>query len=140
MNRPSPIQHVPHRPTEPTRPLTLPIPYRRLRYNLWCIGWTSGELARRLRLDESSTRKMLRGDKRCPNEVAILTEQLAGIHRALWEPAGWAPAGRSSLRYMELPPDCDPDDTAVAPEPVTVYLPEEHPDSPHRAAAAEESV
>jgi hypothetical protein len=42
-----------NRPPEPKTPLTLPIPWRRLRYNLSCIGWSQGELARRVRLAEA---------------------------------------------------------------------------------------
>ncbi len=120
----------PWAPPEPETKLTLPIPFRRLRYNLWCIGWTSGELARRLRVDESSIRSMLRGAKRAPDEVAIFVEQLATIHRTLWEPVGWEPAGRSSLKYMEVPGESDPDDTEVAPPHTRMYLPREHPDAP----------
>lgn len=122
--------HVPYRPCAPTTPLTLPIPIGRFRYNLWCIGWTSADLSRRLRLDESSTRRMARGEKRVPNNVAIFTEQLAAIHRALWEPVGWAPSGQSSLKFMQVPEDCDPDDTEVAPDFPPLYAPEDHPDAP----------
>lgn len=120
---------APYVPREPTTPLTLPIPIGRLRYNLWCIGWSANELAHRLRLDESSTRRMVRGDKAVPNEVAIFTEQLAVIHRCLWEPVGWRPFGQASLRFMEPPENCDPDDTATAPDYAPRYERHEHPDA-----------
>jgi transcriptional regulator with XRE-family HTH domain len=91
-----------------------------MRYNLWCIGWSQGELARRVRLDESTIRQICRGARRCPDDVAVWVEQLARIHRALWEPPTWVPIGVSSLKYLQPDPRDDPDDTEVAPErPVT---------------------
>lgn len=108
------------RPYEPKTPLTLPIPWRRMRYNLWCIGWSQGELARRARLDESTIRQICRGARRCPNELAIWVEQLAAIHRALWQPPDWIPTGVSADKWMQPDPRDDPDDLEIAPlRPVT---------------------
>jgi hypothetical protein len=126
MDRPPNL--APHLPPEPKAALSLPIPWRRLRYNLWCIGWSQGELARRARLNESSIRQMCSGAKRCPDALAIHVERLAAIHRAMWEPPEWDPAGRSSFHFMKPPEGDDPDDTEVAPEQPRLYARDEHPD------------
>jgi hypothetical protein len=39
------MDRAPHLPPEPKTALSLPLPWRRLRYYLWCIGWSPGELA-----------------------------------------------------------------------------------------------
>jgi transcriptional regulator with XRE-family HTH domain len=109
-----------YHPPEPKTPLTLPIPWRRLRYNLWCIGWSQNELARRARLNDSTVRAICRGARRCPDALAIHVERLAKIHRAMWEPAGWDPVGKSARAYMMPDPDDDPDDPEVAQEIVII--------------------
>lgn len=97
---------------EPKTELTLPCPWRRLRYNLECIGWSQNELARRIRLDDSGVRQMCRGAREIPDDVAIWVEQLAAVHRALWEPPLWEADGKSAQRFYV--PEFDPDDTEVA--------------------------
>lgn len=81
---------IPEPPTE----LTLPMNWRRLRYNLHCIGWTIGQLARRARIDEGSARQMCRGERSIPDPLARWTESLAAMHRAMSEPFEWEPKGR----------------------------------------------
>jgi transcriptional regulator with XRE-family HTH domain len=127
------------RPIGPATPLTLPMPWRRLRYNLWCIGWSQGELARRARLDESTIRQMCRGARRCPDELAVWVEQLAAIHRALWEPPVWEPTGKASETFMAPDPNDNPDDTEVAPvNPVLYPNRQDHPDRLARLSQREQ--
>jgi hypothetical protein len=118
---------------EPTTPLQLPMPWRRLRYNLECIGWTQGEASRRLRIDDSTLRQMCTGKRPIPDKVAIWTETLVAIHRALPEPHEWTPTGKWSDPSNYPMPEFDPD-----PEPGRAFwLKHDRADLPRAVEMAE---
>ena len=54
------------------------------------IGWTSGELARRLHARETSIRAMLRGNKPIPANLAVWLEDAAARTQGVPPlPEGW---------------------------------------------------
>lgn len=74
---------------EPAFEMRYPMSAERFYFCQRCIGWTDGEMARRLQIDESSVRRMRKGWKFIPRAVAIWLEHLAAIHRAMPQPPGW---------------------------------------------------
>ena len=60
----------------------------------WCvraIGWSVGELATRLDMDDASIRQMMRGSRTIPVTLAAWLERLALFHENNPRPKGWLP-------------------------------------------------
>jgi plasmid maintenance system antidote protein VapI len=58
----------------------VPLQAERLRWLLEVIGWSRGELARRLDIAESSAAQMCQGKRNIPNRAAVWLETPAAIH------------------------------------------------------------
>jgi hypothetical protein len=78
-------------PEEPA-PAGLPMTGWRMRWCLLAIGWSLGELSRRVHTHESNIRKMGRDQKPIPDTLAIwLEEKAAMMLGSPLEPRGWRP-------------------------------------------------
>jgi hypothetical protein len=74
---------------EPPMPLSLPMQGPRLDWCLEVVGWTRGELRRRLKLGDNTVKEWLSGKRNIPTPVAIWMETLAAMHMALPAPYFW---------------------------------------------------
>lgn len=74
---------------EESEPFLLPMSKDRLRWNLECIGWSPGELARRLDVNERSMLNWLSGKKVIPDRVAVWIETVRALITALPAPPFW---------------------------------------------------
>lgn len=79
------LKQFPRPPTKFSMPMKAP----RL---LWClevIGWSRGELARRLDVSETTAKTFVNGKRNIPANLAIWLETLASMHMALPAPHFW---------------------------------------------------
>lgn len=67
----------------------VPMSAARFRYCLAVIGWTAGELSRRLLMDEASVRQMARSARPVPDPLAAWLERVAQLVLSDPAPAGW---------------------------------------------------
>lgn len=76
-------------PPEPGE-FTLPMRPERLTWCLDVLGWTRGELARRLCISETTAAQMTKGTRNIPHRVAVWIDTLTRIMLALPEPIFWS--------------------------------------------------
>lgn len=82
-------------------PPALPMTALRLTWCLDMLGWSVGELARRLHANDGGVRKMARGSAPIPNQVAVFME--VAVAHALsgpLMPPNWRPKN-----WQDLPPE-----------------------------------
>lgn len=78
-------------PREPPDDFTLPLSAAHLRWQMEMVGWSDGELAGRLNVDESKVYAWRRAKSNIPNHVAVWLETLAYIVTSIPMPIGWQP-------------------------------------------------
>jgi transcriptional regulator with XRE-family HTH domain len=78
-------------PIEPPDGFTLPLSSAHLAWQLDMIGWSDGELARRLNVAPTKVSKWRRGKSNIPNQVALWLETLAQMVTSIPNPIGWCP-------------------------------------------------
>lgn len=77
---------------DPPNEATLPMTPERMDWCLWILGWTSGELSRRLITDDARIRKLKKGKVPIPDVLAIWLEQHAAASLSLPTlPKSWRP-------------------------------------------------
>jgi ribosome-binding protein aMBF1 (putative translation factor) len=74
---------------DPPVEFSLPMPAERIQWALDVIGWSHGELARRLEVEPSKVSKWAGGKSYMPNRVAIWLEMLAGVMQVMPKPILW---------------------------------------------------
>jgi hypothetical protein len=78
-------------PREPPDGFALPLTPEHLAWQLDMIGWSAGELARRLNVPDHKVVVWIRGKSNIPNQVALWLETLAHIVTSIPMPIGWRP-------------------------------------------------
>jgi hypothetical protein len=68
----------------------VPLQAERLQWLLEVIGWSRGELARRLDIADSFAAQMCEGKRKIPNRAAVWLETLAAIHLSMPKPRSGA--------------------------------------------------
>ena len=85
----------------PPGKFALPMTPERLTWCLDVLGWSRGELARRLDVSEGTTSQMTTGKRNIPHRLAVWLETLAQMQRALPAPFFWQ-EGSTSGRQRHL--------------------------------------
>jgi len=89
-----------HLPPAPG-PFTLPMTTERMNWCLDAIGWSVGELSRRLDISDASARQMTTGKRFIPYRVAVWLETLAQMMMSIPQPFLWNQhAGASRERHI----------------------------------------
>jgi transcriptional regulator with XRE-family HTH domain len=94
-------------PVEPPDGFTLPLSSVHLAWQLDMIGWSDGELARRLNVAPNKVSRWRLGKSNIPNQVALWLETLACIVTSIPNPIGWCPdktVGRQHHTGTKLAP------------------------------------
>lgn len=73
----------------PPGKFSLPMTHERLNWCLDVLGWSRGELARRLDISDSTAGQMTTGKRNIPNRMAVWLETLAQMQRAMPAPFFW---------------------------------------------------
>jgi hypothetical protein len=73
----------------PPAKFTIPMKHQRLEWCLQVIGWSRGELARRLDVSETTAKTLVNGKRNIPANIAVWLETLASMHLALPAPHFW---------------------------------------------------
>jgi transcriptional regulator with XRE-family HTH domain len=68
---------------------TIPMTAERLRWCMAAVGWSRGELARRLNINESTVAHMVQGKRFIPNRIAIWLDTLANVVLSMPTPHLW---------------------------------------------------
>jgi hypothetical protein len=74
---------------DPPDELTLPISCEHIEWCLEVLGWSHGELARRLDVNPNKVSKWIGGKSHMPNRVAVWLEMLARVMHAMPVPPLW---------------------------------------------------